>query len=349
MRLEQLTFTRFLAAIAIVIFHYGQNVSLFSNEYVAFIFEQANFGVSYFFILSGFVMIIAYYNKPVSFFQFIKNRLSRIYPLYLFVILTVLLINHFRVESYQDLMLNIIMLQTWVPLKALTVNPPGWSLSVELFFYILFPFLFNRFYKTINIKKLALGVIVFWLISQSVFYFIIENAITIPSLKPKTVLYHPLFHLNEFIIGNLAGLWFMKNHRVYKGAYLKTLIISILIFVLLLKFNGGILYHNGLLALVFTPIIVILSLSKSKLVSFLSKKQFIFLGEISFGIYILQFPVWLLLSDFRMKTYLGLIRGEDDSVLFLIRVMVLMAMSALSFKYFETPIRHYVRNINIKK
>lgn len=343
MRLEQLTFTRFLAAIAIVIFHYGQHISLFNNKYVAFIFEQANFGVSYFFILSGFVMIIAYYNKSVSFLQFIKNRLARIYPLYFFAITMVLFINHFRIENYQDLVLNILMLQTWVPFKALTINPPGWSLSVELIFYIAFPFLLNKIYKTIETKKLAFGMIIFWLISQVLFYLIISEVVTVSSLKLKTVLYHPLFHLNEFVIGNLAGLWFLKNHNAYNGTYLKPLTICIIVFLVVLKFNNGVLYHNGLLALVFAPIIVLLSLSESKVVNFLSYKQFVFLGEISFGIYILQFPVWLLLSDFRMKTYLGLVKGDDDLVLFVIRVAVLIVVSAVSFKYFETPIRTYIK------
>ncbi|MDW5290748.1 hypothetical protein [Formosa sp. PL04] len=63
MRLEQITFTRFLAAISIVIFHHGKNIFPFNQEGVSFIIKQANIGVSYFFILSGFVMVIAYGNK----------------------------------------------------------------------------------------------------------------------------------------------------------------------------------------------------------------------------------------------------------------------------------------------
>ena len=91
MRIEQLTFTRFLAAISIVIFHYGDQIFLFNNKYVQFIFGQANIGVSYFFILSGFVMIIAYNtNSKINFFQYLKNRLARIYPVYLFAIFLLL-------------------------------------------------------------------------------------------------------------------------------------------------------------------------------------------------------------------------------------------------------------------
>jgi len=48
MRIEQLTFTRFLAAISIVIYHYGKNIFPFNHEITSFIFRQANLGVSYF-------------------------------------------------------------------------------------------------------------------------------------------------------------------------------------------------------------------------------------------------------------------------------------------------------------
>ena len=66
MRLEQLTFTRFLAAIAVVTFHYGRGSVLMDNETLGLFFHQALYGVSYFFILSGFVMMIAYSNKEVK-------------------------------------------------------------------------------------------------------------------------------------------------------------------------------------------------------------------------------------------------------------------------------------------
>ena len=160
MRLEQLTFTRFLAALSILIFHYGQGIEIFYNQYTTFIFEQANVGVSYFFILSGFVMIIAYGNKEkIIFWDFLKNRLARIYPIY-FLAIILILISKLLKENTSDLILNLLMIQSWVPSKALTVNFPGWSLSVELFFYALFPFLLNYVYSK---KTILFSTINIWL------------------------------------------------------------------------------------------------------------------------------------------------------------------------------------------
>jgi peptidoglycan/LPS O-acetylase OafA/YrhL len=103
-------------------------------------FEQANVGVSYFFILSGFVMIIAYIDKEnIDFFEYVKNRLARIYPVYFLAIILILVIRFFAGVNLVDLILNALMLQAWVPEKALTVKfhnivddilpPSGFSLK----------------------------------------------------------------------------------------------------------------------------------------------------------------------------------------------------------------------------
>lgn len=108
MRIEQLTFTRFIAAISIVIFHYGKESQLFSNFLVNFIFKQANVAVSYFFLLSGFVMIIAYHKKTkIHFLEFIKNRLARIYPVYLLaIILLIMLLLFSKNNNFNGLFLT---------------------------------------------------------------------------------------------------------------------------------------------------------------------------------------------------------------------------------------------------
>lgn len=53
MRIEQLTFTRFIAAIAIVFFHFGKPLNIFSEPNIHKLLINANIGVSYFLILSG--------------------------------------------------------------------------------------------------------------------------------------------------------------------------------------------------------------------------------------------------------------------------------------------------------
>jgi peptidoglycan/LPS O-acetylase OafA/YrhL len=349
LRIEQLTFTRFIAAIAIVIFHYGNGSFLFNNTLVSFIFKQANIGVSYFFILSGFVMIIAYHNnKTINFWTYLKNRFARVYPVYFLAILLTLVIYMFKDITLIDLFLNILMLQAWIPGKALTVNFPGWSLSVELFFYIAFPILFNYFYKNGYKKSIAYSILFIWLLSQFIFNLLVTNSSFIVSPFSKSdVYYSPLLHFNEFLIGNLAGLFFINKLKMKTGNYSIYIILLIIILILFLKFPFGLEYHNGFLSLVFVPLIILISLNRGKLNDILNGKLFIFLGEISFGIYILQRPVWKLISNHALEKYIGLDKVEDFTLIFFIRFFILILISSLSFTYFETPVRNKIKKIQL--
>ncbi|MEO2059121.1 MAG: acyltransferase [Mesonia sp.] len=284
MRIEQLTFTRFLAAISIVIFHYGKNVKLFYNNYTSFIFEQANVGVSFFFVLSGFVMIIAYGNREnISFLNYIKNRLARIYPVYLLAIVLLLTVKLFKIINNFDLILNLLMIESWFSNKALSFNFTGWSLSVEMFFYATFPLLLNHFYSKKTLKNTTIFIVFLFILSQLIYLLFLKKIMALPFYSIKDLPYHPIMHLNEFLIGNLTGIYFK-----YK-----------------LKLNLGLIYHNGLLAIIFAPFLVFLPLSNNKLTNLMSKKTFVFLGEISFVIYFTS-TIWHIFSDYRMNKYFGL-------------------------------------------
>jgi len=344
LRIEQLTFTRFIAAISIVVFHFGKYSYLFNNEYTSFIFRQANLGVSYFFILSGFVMIVAYGNREnVNFIEYIKNRLARIYPVYFLAIFLMLSFSFFKNINFSDLFFNLIMVQAWIPNKALTINSPGWSLSVEMFFYICFPFLINRIYNQLSLKINLLWIVIFWLISQIIFHLIVYEILQLSTYVTSDIYYNPLLHFNQFLIGNLLGLFFIKKFKSHKKNYLIHIVIILTALILLLRFPIGFVFHNGLLAIIFIPIIFFISLTNDRFTIFFSKKPFVFLGEISFGIYILQVPIWFIFSDNRMEKYFGLNKELDFTSSFLIRLFILVIISALSYLYFEKPIRNKIK------
>jgi peptidoglycan/LPS O-acetylase OafA/YrhL len=349
LRIEQLTFTRFIAAIAIVIFHFGSGSYLFNNEYVSFIFEKANNGVSYFFILSGFIMIIAYENRGnISFREYMKNRLARIYPVYFLAIFLLLGIGLFSNINIPDLLLSIFMVQSWFPEKALTLNYPSWSLSVELFFYITFPILANRIYPKLKLKTAALWIISFWLLSQVIYHLILYGVVTIGDYTTRQMSYYPLLHLNEFLIGNLAGLFFIKKLKNARGNYLPFIVITILLLILVLRFVVAASFDVGLLAVLFVPLIFFISLSNDKVTQVFSRPGFVFLGEISYGIYILQVPVWVIFSDYRMEKYFGLHKELDFTSSFLIRLLILITLSGVSYLYYEKPIRNLIKTLRLK-
>ena len=343
MRIEQLTFTRFIAAVAIVIYHYGTNAFPFNHNNISYLFKAADIGVSYFFILSGFVMVIAYGDKPkINAPGYFKNRLGRIYPVYLValgLVTAYYLLKGWDVDI-KAFGLNLLMLQAWVPPYPLSLNYPGWSLAVELFFYALFPLLFNRFYTQTKLKTVAAFIFIFWLLSQCVFLLLLHSNFYkgFPSESNDFLFHFPLLHLNQFLVGNLAGLVFRqvsfkpRNYDIWLG-------VLILGFVALLSVPNPRIYHNGLLAIIFVAFIFLFCLNTGQISSLFRAKPFIFLGEISYSIYILQYPVFLLAQDFTKFLHIS-----HGGVAFYVFLLFLLILSGLSFLLIETPLRNKIKS-----
>lgn len=347
METNQLTFTRFVAAITIVIYHFGNNVFPFNVPFISFFVKQANLGVSYFFVLSGFVMALAYSqkNREIDFNLYIKNRAARILPLYYLALLSMLLYYFIRIKllsvnsdytpNFIDIFFNIFLLQNWIPENVHVINTASWTLSVEAFFYILFPLLFNKFYSKFSLKVIAISVIIVFISSQGLFHFLLHQY---PS-RQSFWLSLPLLHLNVFIAGNLIGLLFIK----YKNRFLKDLFFSVLFSVLLmfivLYFPAKqINYSNGFFIIFQIPILFLIALDKGRLTKLFRKKLMVYLGEISYGIYILQFPVY-----FFFTATLTFFHYKINQPLFYAYLIILIVVSGISFNYVEKPLREKIK------
>jgi len=349
MKLTQITFTRFIAAISIVIFHYGKDVFPFNFSSLLSFFKQADIGVSYFFLLSGFIMIIAYSKeKEINVLHYYQKRLARIYPIYFLAIIATFVYFVFidKYINWPSLFISLLLLQAWLPGHATELNAAAWTLVIELFFYSIFPLLYNKIYQKVNYKKLILPIIALWLVSQIFLnWFLYSKFYTgFPSNSHEFIFYFPLLHLNEFLLGNLAGLWFVKkliNKQKNYDFYI--LILTILLYLAILyPFNLN--YHNGLLAIIFVPLILLISLTTGLIKKIFNHKSLIFLGDISYGVYILQIPIFLftrkIMSHFAIN---------NNTLNFYIPLFVLLILSGLSYHYLETPLRKYISNLKLKR
>jgi len=114
--------------------------------------------VSFFFILSGFVLTWNYGDRwqEESYKCFLIARFARIYPVYLLALLMQLpfCLHDFHVWRALAVLL---MIQSWTTMPSAlpaSLNYPSWTLSIEWSFYLCFPVLLSAVMR-LRSRKLA--------------------------------------------------------------------------------------------------------------------------------------------------------------------------------------------------
>ena len=345
-KLDQLTTTRFIAALSVVLFHGGGNIGIL--KYLPML-SSGPTAVSYFYVLSGFVMALVYY-RPGKSFEIKKYwlaRFSRIYPVYIFsFVLTC--IYYFEIISKikaDKIWANVFLYQAWFAEYAQSFNIAAWSLSVEIFFYIIFPLVLLLTYR-LTTRKIIWGAIVFWAVSQLVHSaFFIQR---MPEMQ-ATLSYSPIFHLNAFLLGVAGGVWYLgsKTKQINSSANSILLIGATTMVLILLSLRD--LTHvlpntfsmdNGLLAPLFLVIILTLAADTTKLTKWMSHPWLVTLGDASYALYILHIPIRWLIERILAATHLS-VPYEAMYITYMIFVILL---SILVFKYIERPARDWLRD-----
>ena len=153
--LDALTSLRFFAALAVVFYHSGAGFAANSRiapTIVENILNNGWLGVPFFFILSGFILTYAHADMHFDRAQlrrFFAARFSRLYPVYILALLICIpFVDHF---SFATDWFQFFLLQTWFPNSGATDwNFVAWTLSVEMLFYLVFPFAFVFFRRLSN-------------------------------------------------------------------------------------------------------------------------------------------------------------------------------------------------------
>ena len=265
-RIDSLQVVRALAFLGVFTSHSG--ITLFSPGGV--------WGVSVFFILSGFLMTYSYfYTDRLSecgvkcCINFGISKIRKLYPLHIVMLLVavpLLLRNaiglsglkRFYIPSIEAI-INALLIQAWFPNKDIynSLNGVSWYLSVSLFLYILFPLIICivRRYKS---KWPAYGVIVITLIIQFLFGFIsclLEKSFSLDGFVHWFVYIFPLSRLEDFIIGVNLGYIFVnskgdKESSLVKGTFLE---ITIVIFLIVQWIAYLVNSHNTISSAVLDP------------------------------------------------------------------------------------------------
>jgi peptidoglycan/LPS O-acetylase OafA/YrhL len=371
LKLDQLTFTRYIAALTVVFFHFGREAFPANIPWLNPLITAGPIAVCYFFVLSGFIMAVAYYSpthpKPLNKGRYWVARLARIYPVYL-VALLFMIADSFRKGTFDGFaaVLNLSMLQAWVPGGyPLSYNSPGWSLSVEAFFYLTFP-LWLVWAQKKHLTSLALFAVVFWVGTQALqmglLNNIINDALGLPAYEARVfmqshdqtpplhdfIYYHPLMHLSTFVMGFVVGVYFCQgwfNDRFSTTSNTTLMLLSAVGAALLIIMQAPLehlvgfkfAYNNGLIAPLFMAFIIFLALDRTTISKVLSLPLLVLLGEASYSLYILQRPVY---GIYKQATASFL--PEGSTLHFYIFILALTVLAIMSYRYFETPMRSWI-------
>lgn len=348
MRIEALTFLRFFAALVVVVFHYGRGTGLSRLAHPLMI--SGSQMVTFFFVLSGFVLMVSYCGRGgLTLGKFYRARMARIAPIYWVALLwSVLALG--QPPIWRDLLLHTAGLQAWVPGHVYQLNFPGWSISVEAFFYASFPLLLLLVRKHRPSPRMLLGsACLLWLLTQVALSWSLSQ----PGFSEDKRLWFdgvhflPINHLASFVFGCAGGYAFLKRDPKQLHSGLASVTWSLLACAAIyaaLKFSpqlqGAVgfqlAFKVSLLAPLFLGLIWSLARSDNALTRGLSARPLALLGEASYSLYILQTPLFISYRKLLLP-HLGLSR----EVGFYVYLALLIGTSLLSLYLIERPARAF--------
>ena len=347
---------RFLSALAVIITHVELMQDKLGLENLwdnLLIHNLGVIGVSFFFVLSGFLITYLMIEERDSFKSFsVKSfylrRIFRIWPLYFLILILgfFILPNFTYVPFFSDnleinFFPNLIIYLFIFPNIALSMFPAvpligqSWSIGVEEQFYLIWPLIF-KFFKNFNLNFLMKLLSLFVFIKFVILLFSLQiDSNWLLVLKKNLA----MLKFENMIIGAMGALILKRNNYIKyilnnMALFLCIIGIFISLYIIPISLRDGL---HILHALFF--IIVILNVSSNpKSFLKLENRLFNFLGRISYGIYMYH----LIIIYFTIKI-LMIYDIYSMLLLYTISILVTCIVSYFSYIIFEK------RFLNLKK
>jgi peptidoglycan/LPS O-acetylase OafA/YrhL len=349
-RLDSLTSLRAFAALGVFFSHMGF-VQYSSNPVLASTFKYFNFGyagVTFFFILSGFILTYSF-TKTLSsggakFSDFLMHRVFRIYPVHLLCLAIFIGVSYYFDSGFivdtQKLIKNALLIQSFSVSKAdyFSFNAVSWSISVEMFFYVCFCFLIFAQKRT---------VVLFIIVLMSVLMYLNKHN-AVPGVISHWFYYiNPFMRLPDFMIGMLMCKIYFGFKKIPSNDFLS---VAELASVVLIGLSFYIAANGGDLGGVKWDVIFIPSMALAVFVfafnggvisKILSNKLLVFCGDASFAFYLIHaIVINVLHKNISLES-----PGLKDSILFILLAFVLsFIIASLIYVMFEKPINKKLRS-----
>ena len=336
--LPALTGVRALAAFWVVALHFTRFDDRFYNVGVVNELVRAGgLGVTVFFVLSGFIMTHVYRSRfrsnlsLLSWAEFLQNRLARLYPVHAVSALTMLAFAMVgwrygfvpRGASFSPLSMlaNVTLTQVWFRGVG-SMNGVSWSISAEWFAYVLFPIVYFLLWKSGH----------HWPWIVAVLSLVgCQFAHTHGALMRISA---------EFPLGMAAYELQVRRRRAGFGksaGYMVLLLYTIALYYISYS------YYSVATSLASALLFSVLVSPTDMFGKLLSTRLFVYLGEISYSIYMWHLVVWIFL-----RRGLGVVlHVQIVPRLWLIALGLLLtlAISSLSYRFIEEPGRAAIRKL----
>ncbi|MBC8151629.1 MAG: acyltransferase [Bacteroidetes bacterium] len=368
--LTTLTPLRGIAALMMVVFHFNLLVMPIVDPALTQGHRRWYLLVDFFFILSGFIMTYVYGHwfagrvTGASFRRYMSARFARIYPLHFVTLLwligvymLVVPVNHVTLDStsatvfdLSAIPLHLLMLHGFNTAWTATWNTPSWSTGSEWLVYLAFPWLMPVFARLPAWGKTALLLLVLGL-----YGYLTHPPSTEPAFKPwllplsneiNTITFPTSFLrcLAGFLLGMVAHSAYSRQWGMswlQRGGVFGALGIGL-----------AVSYHlqvpDVLTIWVFPLLILGACYNTGRVAGLLQTRPFQRLGDWSYSIYMVHIPVMFsflavqLINSPAPAPPKPLIYGWAGPITGLIFVLIVLTVSALTYRFVEVPARNYL-------
>lgn len=325
-RIIELDIFRGIAAFSVVLFHYTTryNIAFETDTMKWFEFSFGHYGVQLFFIISGFVIFMTL-ERSKNTLDFIKRRFIRLYPTFWICLIITFITTYFagvsRFErTFTDLLANTTMIPNLLGFRA--IDGVYWSLQVELLFYFLMIILLQ-----FKLLKYVFSLMITWLIIGILIH------------------YFHVPYLNVYLITGYSYL-FIAGISFYKiwnnGGSLGSLKYHFLILLCLIySFAKDI--EEGFVVLLCFGLFYLFVFQKLKIItSFKLFKPFVFLGDISYSLYLIHQFIGMIII-FYLSKYI-----ENYLVLLTIPIIFSVLLAWLITRFLEKTIQQKLKKMLFK-
>ncbi len=331
-RILELDALRGIAALMVVLFHF-----MMERKELYMGFHIGKMGVELFFLISGFVIFMGL-ESDSNCKNFIINRFSRLYPTYWAALISVFVIDFFfafRNNNFTDVSIytfitNFTMFHFYF--KTHEIIDTAWTLIVEMLFYILIIILV--IFKLLEkIKLIGIILIFYSVISTHFFYnytFVKKIIYWVPLLQ-----YMPLF---------LAGILFfkIKYEEAKKIENYVIIFICLISQISLYNYSGYSNYFTNILeySIALSVFFLVFTLLINNKLNIIVNKYSLFLGKISFSLYLIHKNIF---QDLLVRILMKYIQVNFWIASFIIAIPLSILFAYLFTIFIEKPANQYLK------